>query len=438
MDEIREAMRQAAPEAKRVGVNDVPFISGGGFTAFALEYGLSGDDLTVLEATAERIADEMHADPLYVDTTLSFEPGKPEVQILIDRRRSADLGVPLRPLAMTLRALVGGVEVAQYEEAGKRYGVRVRLEETQRDDLHELERAQIRAVNGGLVDLSNVGSVRVAPAPARIDRQDRARKVTISCNTPEGVALGTAVERLDEIVSAVGLPAGYVGRYEGAAERMQSSVDAVRFSFLLALLALYMILASQFNSFIQPAVIMLSAPLSFVGAFVALSAAGMPLSIWAQIGLLALMGLVMKNGILLVDYANQLRDQGSDTRTAMLRAGPVRLRPVLMTAFSTVFGMIPVAIATSDAAEFRNPMGVLVIGGLLSSTFLTLLVVPVAYTFIDDLRALPSRFRSNPWMDERAAANGWCRSASPRSLSMPMLSEAWPDLFIAEPEPISR
>ncbi len=394
MDEIREAMRRAAPDAKRVGVNDVPFISGGGFTAYALEYGLSGDDLTVLEATAERIADEMHADPLYVDTTLSFEPGKPEVQILIDRRRSADLGVPLRPLATTLRALVGGVEVAQYEEAGKRYGVRVRLEETQRDDLHELERAQIRAVNGRLIELSNVGSVRIAAAPARIDRQDRARKVTISSNTPEGVALGTAVERLDEIVSAVGLPPGYVGRYEGAAERMQSSVDAVRFSFLLALLALYMILASQFNSFIQPAVIMLCAPLSFVGAFVALSVTGMPLSIWAQIGLLALMGLVMKNGILLVDYANQLRDQGSDARTAMLRAGPVRLRPVLMTAFSTVFGMIPVAIATSDAAEFRNPMGVLVIGGLLSSTFLTLLVVPVAYTFIYDLRALPSRFLS--------------------------------------------
>jgi HAE1 family hydrophobic/amphiphilic exporter-1 len=394
MNEIRDVLRQAAPEAKRVAVNDIPWISGGGFTAYALEYGLSGDDLSVMETTAETIADGMRADPLFVDTTLSFEPGKPEVQIVIDRRRSADLGVPLRPLATTLRTLVGGVEVAQYEEAGKRYGVRVRLEETQRDDLHELEWAQVRAVNGKLVDLSNVASVHVAAAPARIDRQDRARRVTISTNTSAGVALGTAVERMDEIVSAAGLPPGYVGRYEGTVERMQDSAAAIGAAFLLALLALYMILASQFNSFMQPAVIMLSAPLSFIGAFAALSLTGMALSIWAQIGLIALMGLVMKNGILLVDYANQLRDQCSDARAAMQQAGPVRLRPVLMTAFSTVFGMIPVAIATSDAAEFRNPMGVLVIGGLSSSTFLTLLVVPVAYTFIDDLRALPSRIRS--------------------------------------------
>jgi HAE1 family hydrophobic/amphiphilic exporter-1 len=394
MSEVRDVMRQAAPEAKRVGVNHIPWVSGGEMTAYALEYGLSGDDLSVLEATAERIADGMRADPLFVDTTLSFEPGKPEAQILIDRRRSADLGVPLRTLATTLRTLVGGVEVAQYEEAGKRYGVRVRLEEAQRDDLHEFERAQIRAIDGKLVDLSNIASVRVAAAPARINRQDRARRVTIFSNTPAGVALGTAVEHLDEIVSAAGLPAGYVGRYEGTAETMKESAEAVQFAFLLALLALYMILASKFNSFMQPTVIMLSAPLSFIGAFAALSLTGMALSIWAQIGLIALMGLVMKNGILLVDYANQLRDQCSDARSAMLQAGPIRLRPVLMTAFSTVFGMIPVAIATSDAAEFRNPMGVLVIGGLISSTFLTLLVVPVAYTFIDDLRALPARIRS--------------------------------------------
>lgn len=205
----------------------------------------------------QAIRSNIPLDPL-IEGGKRIEP-KRSVTVLINR--SADLGVPLRQLATTLRALVGGVEVAQYEEAGKRYGVRVRLEQTQRDDLHELERAQIRSVNGRLVDLSNVGSVRIAAAPARIDRQDRARRVTIFSNTPEGVDLETAVERLEEIVSEVQLPPGYVGRFEGA-------------------------------------------------------------------------------------------------------------------------------------AEFRNPMSVLVIGGLLSSTFLTLLVVPVAYTFIDDLRALPSRLRS--------------------------------------------
>ncbi len=391
---IRDVLRHTAPEAKRVGVNEIPWISGGGFTAYNLEYGLQGDDLRVLESTAERIAAEMKASPLYVDTALSFEPGKPEIQVRIDRKRSADLGVPLRPLASTIRALIGGLEVAQFEESGKRYGVRVRLEADQRDELHEMERIQVRSVNGRLVELTSVGELSVASASARIDRRDRARSVTIFANTTQGVALGTAAARLDEIVQQVGLPAGYQGTHEGTAKRMKDTASAVVFAFLLALLALYMILASQFNSFVQPAVIMLSAPLSFVGAFAALSWSGMPLSIWAQIGLIALMGLVMKNGILLVDYANQLCEEGADAHTAMLRAGPVRLRPVLMTAFSTIFGMIPVALASSDAAEFRNPMGVLVIGGLGSSTLLTLLVVPVAYTLLADLRAAMVRLSS--------------------------------------------
>jgi HAE1 family hydrophobic/amphiphilic exporter-1 len=302
-------------------------------------------------------------------------------------------------MASTIRALVGGVEVAQFEESGKRYGVRVRLEADQRDELHEIQRMQVRSVGGGLVDLTSVSEVKVASASARIDRRDRGRNVTIFANTTQGVALGTAAARLDEIVSEVGLPLGYRGSHEGTAKRMKDTAAAVVFAFMLALVALYMILASQFNSFLQPAVIMLSAPLSFVGAFAALSWSGMALSIWAQIGLIALMGLVMKNGILLVDYANQLRDEGLDARAAMLKAGPVRLRPVLMTAFSTIFGMIPVALANSDAAEFRNPMGVLVIGGLASSTLLTLLVVPVAYTLLADLGVATTRVSS--WVREQ-------------------------------------
>ena len=165
---------------------------------------------------------------------------------------------------------------------------------------------------------------------------------------------------------------------------MKENQQAIGFAFMVALVALYMILASQFNSFVQPVIIMLTAPLSFVGAFIALKLSGLELTMFAQIGLLALMGLVMKNGILLVDYANHLKAETGSSREAMLGAGPVRLRPVLMTAFSTIFGMIPVAFSVSQGAEFRNAMGFLVIGGLASSTFLTLLVVPAAYTLVDD------------------------------------------------------
>lgn len=391
MDAARGAMRQAAPEAKRVGVNEIAWISGGGFSSYNVEYGVTGPSLDRLLAITNGIVARMRADPLFVDAKSGFEEGKPELEIVVDRPMAADLAVPIRSLATTVRALIGGVEVATFEDEGRRYDVRVRLEESQRDDLEEVGRIQVRPISGPPVDLASLATVRISSGPAQIERENRGRKVSFFANTPEGVALGTAADRLDEIVREVGLPAGYAGNHAGAAQRMKDSTEAVRFAFLLALVALYMILASQFNSYSQPAVIMLSAPLSFVGAFAALYATGTPLSIWAQIGLVALMGLVMKNGILLVDYANQLRSSGASAREAMLSAGPVRLRPVMMTAFSTIAGMVPVAIAQSDGAEFRRPMGVLVIGGLASSTFLTLVVVPVAYTLVEDLSRLPRR-----------------------------------------------
>ena len=213
----------------------------------------------------------------------------------------------------------------------------------------------------------------------------------IMANTPQGVSLGPATNKLEEIIAEVGLPAGYVWSAEGEAKRMKENQQAIGFAFMIALAALYMILASQFNSFVQPVIIMLTAPLSFVGAFIALKLSGLELTMFAQIGLLALMGLVMKNGILLVDYANHLRSETGSAREAMLGAGPVRLRPVLMTAFSTICGMIPVAFSVSQGAEFRNAMGFLVIGGLASSTFLTLLVIPAAYTLMEDAGALIRR-----------------------------------------------
>ena len=391
MDRVRERLLEAAPDARRVSVNEVPWISGGGFAAYNVEFAVSGPSLAELERISEAVVARMRADPLFLDARSSYELGKPELQVHVDRRRAADLGVPVRALADTVRALVGGVEVATYQEHGSRFDVRVRLEEHQRDELAEIGRLQVRSVEGFLVDLANVASVQVASAPAQIERQDRGRKVAILANTPGEVALGSAVERLDEIVAEVGLPPGYAAKHSGASERMQDSAAAVQAAFLAALVALFMILAAQFESLSQPVVIMVTAPLSFVGAFAALALTGVPMSIFAQIGLVALMGIVMKNGILLVDCANAKRDASTGPRAAMLAAGPERLRPVLMTAFSTIAGMIPVAFSGSDGGEFRQPMAILVIGGLASSTLLTLLVVPVVYTALEDTRAALSR-----------------------------------------------
>ena len=199
------------------------------------------------------------------------------------------------------------------------------------------------------------------------------------------------MKKMDEIILELDMAAGYESSYLGTSEQVTEIADAILFALVMSLLTLYMILASQFNSYTQPVIIMLTAPLSFVGAFSLLAWTNSELSVTTQIGLVALMGLVMKNGILLVDYANQGVEQGRTAREAMLEAAHLRLRPVLMTAFSTIFGMIPIALATSDGAELRNSMGIIVIGGLISSTFLTLFVVPAAYTLLADTKVLLSQ-----------------------------------------------
>lgn len=391
MDETRIAMQRAAPEAKHISLADVPWISGGGFADYAMMYVLQGPDLAVLEARANQVVARMRQSPLFADSKTSYDSGKPEVQVQVDRRRAADLGVPVRALAETVRATVGGMKAGSFEEYGQRYDVRVRLEENQRDDISKLSLIQVRAANGSLIDLSNVARLDVAEGPAQIERQNRARRIAILANNPQGAALGPASAEVERYLDELDLPAGYSWSAEGRSKRMKETGAAIGFAFMLALIALYMILASQFNSFAQPAIIMLSAPLSFAGAFIALKISGQEMTMFSQIALLALMGLVMKNGILLVDYTNQLRDAGASVREAVAKAGPVRLRPVLMTQIATVCGLIPVALSTSQGAEFRNAMGILVIGGLVSSTALTLVVVPVAYTLMEDARAKVSR-----------------------------------------------
>jgi len=385
MDQARQIMREGAPTAREIVVAEVPWVSGGGLASSDIELVLQGSDLVVLEDLSFQIMDQMRGEIDFVDLRSSYEFGRPEVQVDIQRQRAADLGVPVTELASVVRTLFGGVVATTFEETGSRYDVRVQLEPDQRTGINDFRRTQVRSDRGMLIDLENVANISVGSAAARIERQNRTRKISVSANTSPGVALGTATETLESILEEVEFPTGYTIRFEGMARRMKESAAAIGFAFLLALIALYMILASQFNSFSQPILIMLTAPLSFVGAFAAIYFAGLEMSLFAQIGLIALMGLVMKNGILLIDLANQNRMTGMAPREAMKSAGPERLRPVLMTALSTIFGMIPVALSVSDGAEWRNAMGFLVIGGLTSSTFLTLLVIPAAYTVAGDI-----------------------------------------------------
>ena len=392
IDRVRDAITALVPEAKQVTMKEISWTSGGNFFTADVEVALRGPDLEQLNAYTQQMMAEMRTSGMFKDINSTFQLGKPEVQVLIDRKRASDLGVSIRDIASTVRATIGGIDVTTYEEFGSRYEVRVRLEEAHRNDIRKFDMLQVRGPNNTLVDFRNVAQVVLASGPAQIDRLNRSRKISVLGNAPAEYAVGELVDEMDKIIERQNLAPGYEASYQGASEQIGETVKAIIFAFGLALLMLYMVLAGQFNSFSQPVIIMLTAPLSFIGAFTLLALTGSELSLFAQIGMVALMGLVMKNGILLVDYANQALERGDSPRKSMLEAAQLRLRPVLMTAFSTIFGMIPIAIATSDGAEFRNAMGVIVIGGLLSSTLLTLIVVPTAYTLLHDAMKLPARF----------------------------------------------
>jgi HAE1 family hydrophobic/amphiphilic exporter-1 len=390
MAAVREHVRTLGLPVVDYAVEEVPMIHFPGGRNAQIMYAIRGPDIDRLQWFAGNLIARMKALGGYADLYSSYETGKPEIALEIARERSADLGVPALQIGRTISALLAGYEATTFEEKGERYDVRVQVRPEYRDDPAKLDFLRVRSTTGALVPLRNLVTPRIGSGPVEIDRENRTRAITVYGNLADKAA-GTA----DEEVMRIGAELGIGGEYElepvGPSQRLRETTAAVGFAFVLALTAIYMILASQFNSFIHPLTIMLSAPLSFIGAFASVWLVGMSLDLMTQIAFLMLMGVVMKNGILLVDYTNTLRARGCSLYDAVLEAGPTRMRPVLMTTVSTIFGMLPVALSTGDGSEWRNAMGIVAIGGLLTSTFLTLLVVPVAYTLFDDAGALAAR-----------------------------------------------
>jgi HAE1 family hydrophobic/amphiphilic exporter-1 len=383
MTEIRDRIRELALPVDDYAVEEVPMITFPGSRMAQIMYAIRGPEIDQLQLYAQQLMARMREKGGYADLYVSYETGKPEIALDIARERAADLGVPALQIGRTIAAMLAGFEVTTFEEKGERYDVRVQVRPEYRDEPGKLDLLRVRSSGGALVPLRNLVVPQVGSGPVQIDRESRTRAITLYGNL-EGKAAGTA----DQEVMQIGAELGIGGEYElvavGPSERLRETTAAVGFAFFLALTAIYMILASQFNSFVHPLTIMLSAPLSFIGAFASLWLWGSSLDLMSQIAFLMLMGVVMKNGILLVDYTNTVRARGRGLFEAVLEAGPTRMRPVLMTAVSTIFGMLPVALSTGDGSEWRNPMGIICIGGLLASTFLTLLVVPVVYTLMDD------------------------------------------------------
>ena len=363
-------------------------VVGGGLRSVPIQYSIRGTDLTALQAYSRQITTEYAKLPGIVDVDTSLEIGKPELKVFIDRDKAADLGLSVASITEAVNLLIGGeLDVTKYkdEDRGRRYDLRVRLNPLDRTNPDDVGKLYIRAKDGRLIELSNVVRIQEGGGPSVINRVDRQRAITIFASL-EQKPMGQAMAELDGIASRI-LPPDFVPKYKGMAETMQESFVYLLFALFLGIVMAYMVLASQFESFIHPFTVLLSMPLSLIGAFGALYLTGRTISIYSLIGIILLMGIVKKNAILLVDYTNTLRQRGLSRREAILQAGPVRLRPILMTTFAMVFGMLPVAMAVGEGAESRSPMGIVVIGGLITSLFLTLVVVPAAYDLFDDWQA---------------------------------------------------
>ncbi len=306
---------------------------------------------------------------------------KPQLEIHIERERAAALGVSVADIASTLEAFLGGRVIGDFKRGTEKYDVIAQLQATDRATPDVIREIHLRTASGELVQLANLVSVVETAAPKELNHYNRERSATVSANLAPGVDLGRALDDLDRIAAA-SLPAGVRTELAGQSREYRETSGTLGFMFLLAVIFIFLVLAAQFESFVHPFTILLSVPLALVGAIASLFLLGQSMNIYSQIGLVMLIGLVTKNAILIVEFSNQLRAQGQDLLAAVQEAARIRLRPILMTSFSTVFGILPIALGLGAGAESRQPLGIAIVGGVLFSTFLTVVVVPVVYSLL--------------------------------------------------------
>ena len=306
---------------------------------------------------------------------------KPQLNIDVDRDKAADVGVSMEALGRTLETMMGGRQVTRFKQEGEQYDVVVQLAEVDRATPDDLRRVHVRGAGGQMVQLSNLVRVQEVVAPRELNHFNQLRSATITATLAEGYTLGQALEFMNEAAEQI-LPGTAQVEYSGQSREYQESSGSIYFTFLLALAFIYLVLSAQFESFLSPFIIMLTVPLSITGGLLALWIDGSTLNIYSQVGLVTLIGLITKHGILIVEFANQIRGQGKAVREAVVEASVLRLRPILMTTGAMVLGAVPLAIAAGAGAESRQDIGLVIVGGLLVGTFFTLLVIPVVYTYL--------------------------------------------------------
>ena len=377
-----------------------------GFRGTPVELVLQGEDVVELKRLADEIVDRFEELPGFVGPSHDLYLNKPQLEVTIDRERASDLGVSVREIATTLQILLGGLDISTFKLGGETYDVIAQLPRGDRSAPSDLLGLYVRSRNGDLTSLYSLVDARESVAPRALPHYDRRRSVKVQArlkDRSQGDALADAERVAREVIGSAPVRL----TYSGEAERFFESGNALAFAYLLALLVVYLVLAGQFESFVHPLVILVAVGLSFTGALVALQLTGHTLNLFSKIGLVMLVGLVTKNSILIVEFANQLRGRGQPLRDATFEAARTRFRPILMTALATIAGISPIALGLGAGGEARAPLGVAVVGGMFFATFLTFLVVPAVYLAVEGSR---ERFRARRGAAQPAPAAGAVRA----------------------------
>lgn len=383
LDELRKEFATVAGFKSFMASLDPLRMGALGSKSGAVSYVLQGPDLQELERLSDGITQKLRSDGAFVDVDSDLRLTRPELRILPDRDAAANLGLDVRSISLAIQTFFGGVDAAKFTDRGKRYDIRVRGEADQRNHANDLQRISVRSRSGELFRLSQVVKVEEGVGPNSINRYNRQRSTSITTNL-NGIPAGEGGERFLQIARGViGANKDYSLVAAGQSKMMMESFQYLIFAMALSIFVVYLVLAAQFESFIHPFTVMMTLPLTTTGVFAALYLTGSTINVYSFIGMIMLVGIVTRNAILLIDRMNQNRSRGMLALEAALEAGPVRLKPILMTTVSAVVGLIPVAIGASEGGEARAPMGIAVIGGLLASTTLTLYVIPAVYLLIE-------------------------------------------------------
>lgn len=381
--EFRKDLRKM--QGFRATISDPSLAVLGGRHSSPVAFTIRGADFEKLVDLSKQMTAAMEKTGLMTDVDTNYQDGMPEAQVIPNRVKARQYGVDVSEISQTVNVMMAGAIAGKYTQGGRRYDVRVGLPANERASVDTIKRLQVRNNRGELIPLERVVRLEQKPSLQTITREDRQRAINVRANVAPTSSQGEAIDRVKKLAGEI-LPSGYYATISGSAKTFQESFSSLIFALLLGIAVSYMVLASQFNSFIHPITILIALPFSVSGAFIALYLGGQTLNIYSMIGLILLMGIVKKNSILLVEFTNHMREKGLGVHEALIEACPIRLRPILMTSIATVAGAIPPALAIGPGAESRIPMALAVIGGVIVSTGLTLFIVPCVYSLFEKLQ----------------------------------------------------